>query len=121
MKIKIITGFRGEGHTVDLAEAHKAYYLFLNPDARGVFNNGLALVGKMILGIEPDYHATMGWNPTYKLQDEDWNILIDGGTVEKMKGALQEAKLLVPKLKNHQELVALPLTEALLVAEKIHE
>ena len=42
LKIKIITGFRKDQYyTIDAEEAHKAYYLFLNPEERGVFNNGV--------------------------------------------------------------------------------
>ena len=72
LKIKIITGFRKDQYyTIDAEEAHKAYYLFLNPEERGVFNNGVAMIGKNVQGIEPDYHATMGWNSTHTLDSDD--------------------------------------------------
>lgn len=93
MKIKIITGFREQQYyTIDAEEAHKAYYLFLHPEERGVFSNGVALIGKNIQGIEPDYHATMGWNPTHKLDDDDFNELKEKGIDVKMRDTLYEAK-----------------------------
>ncbi len=74
MKIKIITGFRDDQYySIDIEEAHKAYYLFLHPEQRGIFQNGVAIRGSDIHSIEPDYHNTMGWNPTHKLDGEDWN------------------------------------------------
>jgi hypothetical protein len=74
LKIKIITGYRKDQfYTIDSDEAHKAYYLFLHPEERGVFKNGVALVGSNIQGIEPDYNATMGWNADHELQGEDYN------------------------------------------------
>lgn len=73
-KVKIITGFRkDQSFTIDAEEAHKAYYLFLNPDKRGVFANGVALRGQDIQSIEPDYNATMGWNPAHVLDAYDYN------------------------------------------------
>ena len=92
-KIKIITGFRENQYmTIDAEEAHKAYYLFLNPEQRAVFSNGVALIGKNIQGIEPDYNATMGWNPTYEPDEYDWNELRDLGVDKKLRNILAGAK-----------------------------
>lgn len=93
MKVKIITGFRENQYfVIDAEEAHKAYYLFLHPEERGVFNNGVALIGKNIQGIEPAFNETMGWNPTHKLGDDDWNELKSKGIAEKLNNTLFEAK-----------------------------
>jgi len=92
-KIKVITGFRESQYMViDANEAHKAYYLFLNPDQRAVFKNGVALIGKNIQHIEPAYNETMGWNPTHELDEDDWNELHLKGVSEKMKYILAQAK-----------------------------
>jgi hypothetical protein len=111
LKIKVITGFRKEQHyTIDAEEAHKAYYLFLNPDKRGVFKNGVALIGQDIRGIEPDYHATMGWNPTYVLDSDDWNELRDKGVdraLKKVVSAAKDAAQLLPPEKMNLPLSAL--------------
>jgi hypothetical protein len=101
MYIKIITGFSDEQkYTVSADEAHKAYYLFRNPEKRGVFANGLALIGRDIRAIQPDWHRTMGWNPTHKLDDSDWNELRESGKVSHLN-----------KLINHANQVALRIPE----------
>ncbi len=91
--IKIITGFNDDQkHSIPDDEAHKAYYLFLNPDKRGVFSNGLALIGKHIQSIEPDYQGTMGWNQTHELNADDWNEIRAKGVDRKLRDVLNEAK-----------------------------
>lgn len=93
LKIKIITGFRKEQcYTIDAEEAHKAYYLFLNPTERGVFNNGVAIIGQDIRGIEPDYNATMGWNPAHQLDTDDFNEIRACGADRELRDLLQLAK-----------------------------
>lgn len=93
MKIKIITGFRDDQYyVIDSEEAHKAYYLFNNPEARTVFNNGVALIGKNIQGIEPAWQESMGWNPTHKLDSDDWNDIRGRHKDEQMRNILAEAK-----------------------------
>lgn len=57
------------------SEAHKAYYLFSHPEARSVFKDGSAVIGKNIKAIEPAYNAIMKWHPTYKPTGEDWKEL----------------------------------------------
>lgn len=99
LKIKLITGFRKEQkYTIDAEEAHKAYYLFLNPTQRGVFNNGVALQGSMIQGIEPDYHATMGWNETHVLDGDDWNEINSNGVAKKIQHTLSKGKTIASTL-----------------------
>lgn len=86
MKLKIITGFRDEQfYIIEASEAHKAYYLFNNPESRTVFENGVALIGKNIQGIEPAWNETMGWNPKHKLDSDDWNEIRKSGKEEQMK------------------------------------
>jgi len=93
MRIKITTGFGDdEKFTIESNEAHKAYYLFNNPEKRGVFSNGVALSGKDIRSIQPDYHATMGWNPSHKLDDDDWNDIRKKGVDEQIEYILSKAK-----------------------------
>lgn len=92
-KVRIICGFRKEQeYTINANEAHKAYYLFNNPDKRGTFDNGLALKGSDISRIVPDYNATMGWNPTHQLTDDDFNELRLNGVMQKLQGILSSAK-----------------------------
>lgn len=91
--IKIVLGFREDQFvTIPMQEAHKAYYLFENPEARGIFSNGTAVIGKNIQTILPDFNATMGYNPTYRLEDYDWNSIRNAGVETKMRLLIQKAK-----------------------------
>lgn len=93
MKIKITTGFSADQKfTIDSEEAHKAYYLFNNPDKRGTFSNGVALIGRDIRSIQPDYNAEMGWTPTHQLDDYDWEEIRQKGLDIKYRDLLSEAK-----------------------------
>jgi hypothetical protein len=93
MKIKLIVGFRrDQEHTIDANEAHKAYYLFLHPEQRGVFSNGLAIQGSQIQEIVPDWQGTMGWNPSHVLNSDDWNEIRQHGKEGRMKTLLAAAK-----------------------------
>jgi len=95
LKLKIITGFDDEQkYTIDAEEAHKAYYLFNHPEERGTFNSGLAIIGKFIQAIQPDYNATMGWNKTYIPDDNDWEIIRAKGIDNKLRDFLQKGKKL---------------------------
>jgi len=116
LKVKIITGFRVDQHyTIEADEAHKAYYLFRNPEERGVFNNGVAIIGKNIQGIEPDYHAMMGWNPTHTLDSNDYNELRGKGVDVKIRDTLANAKLLADRItpQNKAKILNAPLEMAL--------
>ena len=114
MKIKIITGFREDQfYTIESEEAHKAYYLFNNPNERGTFQNGVALIGSDIRGIEPDYNSIMGYNPDYKLLPEDWNIISARGIDEKVRKILTNARA-ISKLDNvSKEILDAPLSETI--------
>lgn len=93
MKIKLITGFRrDQEHSIDADEAHKAYYLFLHPEARGIFKNGLALIGSEIKEIVPDWQGTMGWNPSHNLGGDDWNEIMNSGVGRKLSRLMSAAK-----------------------------
>lgn len=112
MKIKVITGFREDQYyVIDANEAHKAYYLFNNPEKRGVFNNGVALIGKNIQGIEPAYNETMGWNPTHKLDEDDWNEIRQKGLSDKFRDTLYLAKQISYKVEDEPILLNKPLDQ----------
>ena len=92
-KIKLIVGFRrDQEHSIDANEAHKAYYLFLHPEERGIFSNGLAIKGDQIQEIVPDYQGTMNWNPTHILDNDDWNELSEKGITRKIQKYLSIGK-----------------------------
>lgn len=112
LKIKIITGFREDQYyVINGNEAHKAYYLFMNPEERGVFKNGVALVGKNIQGIEPAWNETMGWNPTHKLEDDDWNEIYLKDIKPKMRELLEQAKRVMPLIEKNKALLQINLSE----------
>ena len=109
-KIKVITGFRKDQYySISAEEAHKAYYLFLNPEKRSIFSNGVALIGSNIQGIEPDYNGTMGWNPDHTLDSDDWNELREKGVDRKLRDYLYKGKE-IAQLEPPQKM-SLPLTE----------
>lgn len=111
LKIKIVTGFRDDqSFSISSEEAHKAYFLFLNPDQRGVFENGLAIRGSDIQRIEPDYQGTMGWNSTHRLDEDDWNEIKEKGIDRKLQDLLSQARR-VARLENPQ--IKLPFSEAI--------
>lgn len=92
-KVKIITGFRrDQEYSIDGDEAHKAYYLFLNPDQRGIFKSGLALKGDQIQEIVPDWNGTMGWNEAHVINADDWNEIHRSGLKRTMNALLDAAK-----------------------------
>lgn len=112
MKIKLITGFREDQYyIIEAEEAHKAYYLFNNPEKRGVFNNGVAIIGKNIQGIEPAWQETMGWNPTHRMDSDDWNEINTKGIGEKLKDVLYEAKKTAQLLEKNPQYINMALTE----------
>lgn len=91
--LKLKTGFKeNEFVTIPMQEAHKAYYLFKNPETRGVFDNGVAILGKNIMQILPDWNATLGYNPDYKLIDEDYNEIRGKGYEQKMRNLIELSK-----------------------------
>jgi len=111
LKIKIVTGFRDDqSFSISSEEAHKAYFLFLNPDQRGVFENGLAIRGSDIQRIEPDYQGTMWWNSTHRLDEDDWNEIKEKGIDRKLQDLLSQARR-VARLENPQ--IKLPFSEAI--------
>lgn len=112
LKIKLICGFRkDQSYTIDADEAHKAYYLFLHPEERGVFKNGVAIIGRNIQGIEPDYNATMGWNPDHVRDAYDHNEIRMKGLDIEMRDLLSMAKNAAQNPAN----ISLPLSEVKLL------
>lgn len=110
--IKIITGFREEQYyIIEDYEAHKAYYLFNNPEARTIFENGVALIGKNIQGIEPAWNETMGWNPTHTLDDDDWNDIRKHRVDTKLRNILEEGKKIAQLAEKNPQLLKMTLDE----------
>jgi len=117
MKIKITTGFSSDQKfTIDSEEAHKAYYLFNNPEKRGVFNNGVALIGRDIRSIQPDYNAEMGWNTTHQLDDYDWEEIRTKGIDVKFRNLLTEAKQKSYLIEKYPHLISKPMQEVKLLS-----
>lgn len=112
--IKIITGFREDQYEIiPMQEAHKAYHLFKNPDQRGVFSNGVAIVGRNIQEIKPAWNETMGWNATHQLMSDDWNEINDRGVQNKMRILIEKAKILGDLIPQNPNLLGIKMEEAL--------
>ena len=91
--IRVITGFREDQYVIiPMQEAHKAYYLFKHPEERGVFNCGIALIGRNIQEIRPEWNKTMGWNESHEIGYLDWEELKGKGVENKMRILIQAAK-----------------------------
>lgn len=119
-KLNVIVGFRdSQKISIDSEEAHRAYYLFLHPNERGVFENGIALRGVDIQRIEPDYQGSMGWNSTHQLDDDDWNEIRKIGLDKKIRQIMNDAQF-IAKMDNPQ--ISRPLSELinLEVGERNH-
>ena len=114
LKFKIITGFReNQYYTIDGDEVHKAYYLFLHPEERTVFSNGVALIGKNIQGIEPDYNESMGWKSTHKLDSDDWNDIKKKKIDRKSWDCLTQGKEIARLAQKNPKILNQPLSEVL--------
>lgn len=112
--IKIITGYRdNQYYIIENEEAHKAYFLFSNPEARTVFSNGVALIGKNIQGIEPAWNESMGWNPNHTIGGDDWNDIRKRGMERTLKDVLTEAKQVAFLAEKNPELLDKKLSEAI--------
>lgn len=112
MMFKVITGFRDDQYySISENEIHKAYYLFMNPEARTVFSNGVALIGKNIQGIEPDYHATMGWNRTHRLDSDDFNEMREKGLLNKFTEVMSLGKSVAEMALQQPELLKIELNK----------
>jgi len=110
--IRISTGFSGDQKfIISNGEAHKAYYLFLNPEKRGIFENGLALIGKDIKDIQPDYHSEMGWNPSHRMGDDDWAEVRKRGIDTELKKVMTLAKEVSALIPSRPELIGKNLFE----------
>lgn len=111
-KILLVTGYEdSQKHSISIEEAHKAYYLFLNPSKRGIFSNGLAITGKEINNIVPDWHGTMGWNRTHQLDTDDWNEINEKGIERTIKLILAQASDIAVTLSEKPELANKLLSE----------
>jgi len=116
LKIKIVTGFRDDQFMIiNAEEAHKAYYLFLHPEERAIFSNGVALIGKNINEIVPAWNETMGWNPTHKLDGYDWEEIRSKGIDRKLTNILSEAKQVSYLMEGDKSLGGKNLSEAISV------
>jgi hypothetical protein len=112
MKIKVKTGFLEEQYfVIEASEAHKAYYAFSNPDSRVIFENGIAIIGRNIVAIEPAWVEIMHWNRGYKMTAEDW-ACIPQEIQKKVSDCLSTARDVAVLAEKKKELLSLPLKEA---------
>lgn len=91
--IKVKVGFGvDQYYIIPDEQAHMAYYLFMHPDARAMFSTGVAIRGQDIMSIEPAWNESMGWNPSNKLTDDDWNEIRNKGVDVRLRRRLEKAK-----------------------------
>lgn len=94
------------------SEAHKAFYLFLNPEARVIFEDGSTVIGKNIKLIEPAWNEIMGWHPTHKLTGDDWGDINRLGIKQKMQEVTTKARDVAVAMKHNPQLASKKLSEA---------
>jgi len=117
LKIKLIKGYREDQYSIiDAEEAHKAFYLFLNPSERGAFSKGVLAIGADIKDIQPAWNETMGWNPLHKINTEDWNEIRSRGIEAPMLDVLADARALVPYVTKNKNLLSKPMSEVVTLA-----
>jgi hypothetical protein len=117
LKIKLIKGYREDQYSIiDAEEAHKAFYLFLNPSERGAFSNGVLAIGADIKDIQPAWNETMGWNPLHKINTEDWNEIRSCGLEAQMIDVVADARALVPYVTKNKNLLSKPMSEVVTLA-----
>lgn len=110
--IKVITGYKEDQYClIDFDEAHKAYYLFSNPEARTIFKNGAVLIGKNIIDIKPAWNELMGWNPAHILNVDDWTEINQSGLKNKVENILIEAKGVAKIAESQPNLLSVSLLE----------
>lgn len=118
--IKLVTGFREDQEiSIPMQEAHKAYYLFNNPEARGTFDNGIALIGSDIRQIKPDWNQTMGWNSKHKIDSYDEREMIGTGVKDKMFDLLEKAKNVAKEISSDKTLMFKHLAECLILSNNL--
>ena len=115
MKVKILTNDFNISFTVEAKESHKAYYLFNNPEKRGTFTNGVAILGKDIKSIVPDFNTTMDWNPSYKMSDDDWNEIRKKGLDKKAQFILEKAAIVAKMAEENPALLQMALSKAIVL------
>ena len=57
------------------------------------------------------WNETMGWNPTHKLDDDDWNDIHRNGIKVKMRELLSESKRVMPLIEKNKALLQINLEE----------
>ena len=112
LKFKVVTGYRiDQFHSIEPDELHKVYYLFLNPDKRGILNDGTPIIGKNILDIAPDYHGIMGWNVGYNIEPTDYEMIEKSGIKDRVAKCKSFANQIALSIQQKPKLLQLPLSE----------
>ncbi len=107
---RIYTGFDSY-FSISSDELHKAYYLYLHPEKRTIFKDGNAIEGKLIMRIAPDYHAMMGYNPSHKLDSDDWNHIQSKDLISLVEKYMVIANDIAHRIDDDKKLWHLPLSQ----------
>ena len=110
--VKAICGFReDQEYSIPIDEAHKLYKLFIDGDGVALFESGLALRANDIRRIVPDFHKTMGWNKTHKLDEYDMAEIEQNKLEERINKAMKFALQTAKKSIENPELLKIKLQE----------
>lgn len=109
---KVFRGFDQNDYIpIDETELVKAVYAHMTGKPVALQNGSIN--GTHISAIMPDWNRTMGWNPTHKLGDDDWNDIKYKEVDKLYLGAIADAKSVVYKIIETGDLTLLDQPEKL--------
>ena len=110
---KVITGYgKDQYHQVHVDDLHKIYYLWLNPEKRGILTDGTPIIGKNIIDILPDYNKILGHAPTIILDSYDWQKINNTSLRDRIEIAKTVASKLAVKINAFPEINGMRMIEA---------
>jgi hypothetical protein len=88
---KVMRGFNQDDYIpITESELKKAIYAHIT-GTNVAFEMG-SITGTHISAVVPDFHRTLGWNPSHKLDSDDWNDIRGRGLENTMRNLIAEAK-----------------------------
>lgn len=84
---RVYTGYT-EYIPIDSTEMEKAMHAFITGNPVALMDGATTRIDRIV----PDFHRAMGWNPTHKLDADDYTELRSKGIDQKYQAAIGKAK-----------------------------